>query len=457
MTEEREPPPPAAGAGGAPTPTPPPPTVPPPSAVPEAAADGGQPTDAHATPPGPTSGRAREPILDVCRGFALLGILLINVELMRGPDIYAAFTGDTPEVSGADGVVGFLTGWLAAGKFLSSFAIMFGLGAALIAGKPWAAGRSPRRLLARRYAFLIVLGLAHMFLLFSGDILFAYGIAGLVLLVFSDVKIRAALWWAGGILGVLLVLGVGFTALMGALPESPADDPVAASMEQLFGERAADAVTARQDGTYLDVVVANAWEALFIQTSQLIVLPWVVALFLFGFAVGRTGIIQDLPAHRDHLRRAVRVALPLGLLLNLPNGFLGPLAMGAGMQPDAGADPVVVLSTAAQIVGAPILAVGYLGAVALLSLRLGVFRPLAAVGRMALTAYLLQSALALIAFAGFGLYGRLGTAEAMLVVVAVWGVLLVVCPLWLRRFEFGPAEWIWRAWTYRSSPARTTG
>lgn len=395
-------------------------------------------------PPSPTAGRAREPILDVCRGFALLGILLINVEFMRGAGIYAAFAGgDVPEVSRADGVVGFLTGWLAAGKFLSSFAIMFGLGAAMIAGKLWSAGRSPRRLLARRYVFLLLLGLLHMVLLFPGDILFAYGLAGLVLLAFVGVRGRTAQWWAGGILGVLLVLGVVFTALMGALPEAPPDDPATETMASFFSERTEIAPTAHQEGSYLDVVSANAWEALFIQLSQLIVLPWVVALFLFGFAVGRTGIVQDLPVYRDRLRRVVRVALPLGLLLNL--------------QPGAAADPIVLLSTAAQIIGAPVLAVGYLGAVALLSLRIGVFEPLAAVGRMALTAYLLQSVLAIVVFAGFGLYRQLGTAQAMLVVLGVWGVLLVVCPLRLRRFEFGPVEWVWRAWTYRSRPARQPG
>lgn len=398
--------------------------------------------------PGPTKAREREPILDVCRGFALLGILLINIELMRGADLLRGIGGEVSEPGAADEVVGFLTGWLAAGKFISSFSIMFGLGAALIAGKLWRLGRSPRGLLARRYAFLLLLGLLHMFLLFPGDILFAYGIAGMLLLAFVGVRARTAVWWSGGILAVLLVLGLGLSALMGLLPAPPAEDPTTVAMEDFFAEREAAAVAAHREGSYGDVVVANAWEVLFVQGATFVLLPWILALFLFGFAVGQSGIIHDVEAHRARLRRALRVALPLGLVLNLPTGFLGPLALGAGFQPDVEFSWVVFLSTGAQIIGAPILAVGYLSAVALLSLRFGVLRPLAAVGRMALTAYLLQSVLALLVFAGFGFYDRLGTAQAMLVVLGIWAVLLVVCPLWLRAFRFGPVEWLWRMWTY---------
>jgi uncharacterized protein len=407
--------------------------------------------------PTPTAGRDREPVLDVCRGFALLGILLINIELMRGADLLREIAGAEPQPSGADGIVGFLTGWLAAGKFLSSFAIMFGLGAAMIAGKLWAAGRSPRGLLARRYAFLLLLGLLHMFLLFPGDILFVYGVAGMLLLAFVGVRARTALRWSAGILVVLLVLGLGLAAMMGLASEPPADDPTTVAMEEFFAERADAAVTAHQEGGYGDVVVANAWEALLVQGGTLIVLPWVLALFLFGFAVGRSGLVADLAAHRQRLRTAMLVALPVGLLLNVPTGFLGPMAMGAGFQPRAEFSWVVFLSTGAQIVGAPILAVGYLSAVALLSLRLGVWQPLAAVGRMALTAYLLQSVLALAVFWGLGLYDRFGTAQSMVVVAGIWAVLLVVCPLWMRAFRFGPVEWLWRLWTYGSRPPLRAG
>lgn len=398
---------------------------------------------------GPTTAAEREPILDVCRGFALFGILLINIELMRAPELFRSLTDEAQDGgSAADGVVSFLTGWLAAGKFLSSFAIMFGLGAALIAGRLGRSNRALRRLLAHRYVLLMVLGLLHMFLLFPGDILFAYGISGMFLLPFIGVQATTALRWSAGILTVLLILGLGITVLMGRVPEPPAGDPVTVAMESFFAEREVAAVSAHQEGGYGDVVIANAWEVALIQTVTLLLVPWILALFLLGFAVGRSGVLGDLAGHRTQLARVMVVTLPLGLVLNLPTGFLGPMALGAGFQPGGGFSGVVFLSTAAQIVGAPILAVGYLSAVALLCIRFGVPRPLAAVGRMALTAYLLQSLLALVMFAGFGLYDRLGTAQALLVVLGIWGVLLLVCPLWLRSFRFGPFEWLWRIWTY---------
>jgi uncharacterized protein len=76
---------------------------------------------------------------------------------------------------------------------------------------------------------------------------------------------------------------------------------------------------------------------------------------------------------------------------------------------------------------------------------------------MALTAYLLQSLLALVVFAGLGLYDRLGSAQAMGVVAGIWAVLLVVCPLWMRAFRFGPVEWLWRTWTYGRRPTLRAG
>lgn len=398
---------------------------------------------------GPATERQREPILDAVRGFALLGILLVNIELMRGADLYRLFAGGNVEDAGAaDGATQFLVGWLVEGKFLSSFAILFGVGAALMTGRASRAAYPPRLLLLRRYGVLALFGLGHMVLLFPGDILFAYGVAGMLLLPFVGVRARTALWWAAGILGVLLVLGVGVTVASGLASDGPADDPLAAAVEDFVAERQEQAVAARQEGTYVDVIAANVGESVLVQASTISVLPWIVALFLVGFAVGRSGLLGDLAAHRHRLRTAMITGLAVGLPLNLPSGLLRRPVVGPGAPIGAGVDVVEVLATVGQTIGAPVLAVGYLSAVALLCLRVGASRPLAAAGRMALTGYLLQSVLAAVVFVGLGLYDRVTPAQSLLVVVAVWALLLVVCPLWLRHFRFGPVEWLWRTLTY---------
>lgn len=399
----------------------------------------------------PVTVAGREPTLDVLRGFALLGILLVNIELMRGADVLRAASGDIAQPTGTDQTVQFLTGWLAAGKFLSSFAILFGIGAAMMVARVSAGGISPRRLLARRYTGLIVLGLAHMFLLFPGDILFAYGLAGMALLAFVTVQARTAAWWSAGIIAVATFIATGFAAILALVPQPPADDPFTVQFEAFFAERAEAAVAAFQTGSFGDVVVANAWEALIVQVSALITLPWVLALFLFGFAVARAGFFNDLAARRSVLRKVAAIALPVGLIVNLPIGAVGPT--GAGMVTGGPEGMIAGAALVAQIAGAPVLAVGYLSVLALICIRFGatswILKGLAAVGRMALSAYLLQSVLALIVFWGFGRYDRLTPSSALMVVAGIWVTLLVVCPLWLKFARFGPVEWLWRSWTYR--------
>src|SRR5688572_20451788 len=123
----------------------------------------------------PTGATEREPILDALRGVAILGILLVNMEIMRGSEWLALMGGAVRSPVGtAENVAQFAIGWLASGKFISSLAILFGVGAALISARSLRAGESPRPLLARRYGWLMAYGGGHM-LLYPGDILFLYG------------------------------------------------------------------------------------------------------------------------------------------------------------------------------------------------------------------------------------------------------------------------------------------
>ena len=353
------------------------------------------------------------------RGFAILGILIVNMEVMRGSAWLEQL--DSGAVVAQPGplerIAGFAIGWLAAGKFLSSLAILFGVGAALIAARSLRADESPRPLLARRYIWLMAIGGGHMFV-YPGDILFLYGATGLALLVFVKMRPLTALGWSLLLLAAYNALD--FSILMNAA-------------------LAADA--------FSDVLADHATQALYLQPLQFVVLPWVLGLFLLGYAVARAGIANDLASHRTMLKYGAGLGLAIGLPANFALGFAGPLPGWGPISPD---EPAWVTgwTTFGLTLGAPILAVGYLCALALLCLRYGAPDRLAAVGRMALTAYLLESVLAVIVFRGFGLYDRLTTASAMIVVAGIWMVLLVLCPLWLRRFRMGPVEWLWRSLAY---------
>jgi uncharacterized protein len=396
----------------------------------------------------PTTPSEREPILDALRGFAILGILLVNIEVMRGSEWLVAMGGGSVAASALpDRIVQFAIGWLASGKFLSSLAILFGIGAALIAARSWRAGESPRPLLTRRYVCLMLFGIAHM-LFFPGDILFLYGFTGVILLAFVTLRVGTLLGWSAALLAAYSALSLRYWAIVYRSDvlrtgvEPPAD-----SFTTFFDELRAQTVAAFTAGGWSDIFAAQARQAMLLQMAQLSALPWVLALFLFGFAIARADMLKDLAKHRALLRRGALIGLALGLPANIGLGLIGPLA-AFGAPPQT--EPIWVTRWASfgQTIGAPVLAVGYLCALALFCLRRGAIGPLVAVGRMALTAYLLQSALALGVFAGLRLYDRLSSASALLVVGAIWAVLLVICPLWLRRFRLGPVEWLWRSLTY---------
>jgi uncharacterized protein len=394
-------------------------------------------------------------VLDQLRGAALLGILLVNVELMRGPGLWEALAGQAAAPTGADRVTSFLVGWLAAGKFVSSFALLFGVGAAMLVARAERHGLPPRQLLARRYALLAVLGFLHALLLFSGDILLLYALTGFVLLAFVTQPARATARIGIGLIAVVAVLAAAI-AVLGALAPATATGAQAAvdaGIEGFFADRAAATTAAFTAGGPGEVLAARAIEALVVQTGQALALPWLLGLFLLGMAATRSGLVADLEGHRPLLRRLAVVGLGVGLPLNLPLGLAGPLGLATGTG-DAAPGPVLAGATSlAELAGAPLLAVGYLAAHALLALRIGTWGPLVAVGRMALTAYLTQSVVAAVVFVGLGTYGAWTATSALLVVAGTWALLLVACPLWLRWFRFGPVEWVWRAWTYRRWPA----
>jgi uncharacterized protein len=268
-----------------------------------------------------------------------------------------------------------------------------------------------------------------------------------MLLAFVNLRPRTIMACAAALLAFYTTTGVRDARLYSYWVYSQlAEGTAAAAADPLYEERIR-AIAAFSEGSYGDIVTVHAMQALTLQGYQFSALPWILALFLIGYAAGRTSVLGDLSGYRPLLRRLAIVGIVAGLPANIAVGMGGPLGAYSGAV-DASATAILVAATLGQSIGAPLLAIGYLCALALYCLARGPIRPLAAVGRMALTAYLLQSALALSVIAGLRLYDRLSSASALVVVAGIWTILLVACPLWLRHFRFGPVEWLWRSLTY---------
>jgi uncharacterized protein len=399
----------------------------------------------------PSAPAERDALIDALRGFAVLGILIVNIEVMRGPDWLVLMGGGyAPLVDLSDVTVQFAVGWLGTAKFISSLALLFGVGAAFIASRAVAAGSAPRPLLARRYVALMAFGAVHM-AVFPGDILFLYGLTGFVMLLFIHLEVRVLLALAAAALVVLTAFALdALPSWQGEGVGSGTGDTFETTTHALHETTLA----AYTEGGLADILAAHAAQAFFLQTGQLLALPWILALFLFGYAVARAGIATRITAHRTLLRRGAWIGLGIGLPANLGVGFFGALA-GFGSRSAVDAQWLTQWGTFGQVAGAPILAIGYLCALSLLFADRAPPHALVATGRMALTAYLLQSVIALCVFGGLRLYDRLSSTSALLVVAAVWALLLWLCPLWLRHFRMGPAEWVWRSLTYgRLQPLR---
>lgn len=385
-------------------------------------------------PDGPVSTGERSGTLDVLRGFAMLGILLVNLELFRG-GYYSRLAGD---VSGstADRVVEGATFWLAQSKFISAFAFLFGVGAAIQLRRAAARGESATGRLVRRYLVLLAIGLVHSTLVWHGDILFVYALLGLGLLAFSQVSARTALGWGIGV----LVLTALVPAVLAGAPDG---------RQEFWGELQAEAVAAYNHGGFLDQTMQRLADRMLAGDGYSHLFLMAFGLMLIGLAAGKSGLVDRAGERRTLLRRFAVV----GLLVGVPvNGLLAAFYLNGGL----GGLELHGLHVPLEVLGAPLLGLAYLALVTLACQRPAVLArlaPLAAVGRMALSAYLLQSLICVGVVVGFGLYGEISPVQGLALIAAVWAIELVLCPLWLRYFRMGPVEWAWRALTYGTRPA----
>jgi uncharacterized protein len=340
-------------------------------------------------------------------------------------------------------------------KFFSLFSFLFGLGFAiqLLRAQERGVPFVPR--FTRRLLILLGFGALHIVLVWDGDILAIYALAGFLLLLFRNRSPQALLRWVLLLLLVPLVFFAVVLAAIEALRISPSYaaqiQEAEASFTASFAQASADAVTFYNSSTYGDILRQRLTEYVVVLPLLVSRIPSILAMFLLGLYVGKRGIVQQVGEHIPLLRRVRLWGLSLGLLVStlVVTGLtqLGPISALTALFFN-------------QALAGPVLAMGYAATIVLLAQRHGWRRrlaPLAATGRMALTNYIMQSVIYTTLFYGygFGLTGQVHAVSGVLLATGIYALQTLWSLWWLRRFQFGPLEWVWRSFTYgRWQPLR---
>ena len=348
--------------------------------------------------------------IDIIRGLALLGVLLVNLETIFRVPLLEVILGRRAEPTvGADHIVGLLVAHALEFKAITIFAFLFGTGVAIQAERITSRGISPQGFLARRFGWLFLFGLAHLFLVWNGDILALYAVCGFLLLPALGLR------WP-----TLVVIGAAAMALPRIGPTLPSGGAATFLIAQAREVYATGGFVA---------ILEFRWHETWLMIVPLLIaiLSRTVGLMYWGMATWRSGILREPKSHRNKLLAALAFGVIFGVA---DTSFPAPLALAfvAGL----------LLWLKPQ--------------------RAAALPGLAATGRMALTNYLLQSIILGFIFYGYGLglFGRIGSAAAAAIGIVIYVVQVQLSRFWLSRFQFGPFEWVWRSLAYGFSKAPAT-
>ncbi len=403
----------------------------------------------------PLAADARIDAMDVLRGFALLGIGLMNIEGIAGP-LFQAIDGVDPALRGADRVADAVVYVLVQGKFYTLFSLLFGMGFALMLQRARADGRPFAGLYLRRLLALLAIGLAHALLVWSGDILVSYALVGLVmLLAFRNTPRRRQPVW--GVLFYLVpsLLVLAMALLVRAPGAAAAIQPSLDAQGALMSTALEAQRVAYGSGDFAAATARRIADTGLMLGAMLPYAGWtILGMFLLGGWFVSSGAIAH-PAEFPGLYRGLRwLALPLGLAAMLLSYRLVPTLDFSRLDMTS-----AVAATLAAVAGL-LMCLGYVGVV-VGGLQSPAWRArwalLAPAGRMALTHYLLQSLAWTLLFYGYGggFFDAMPRAWQLPFVVACFAMQVAASHWWLRRFRFGPAEWLWRSATYlRLQPMR---
>jgi len=396
---------------------------------------------------GPVPVAERIATLDIVRGFALLGILIMNLPGFAN-SFFIEADGSHLWTSSIDRVAETTREMLFSGKFNSMFSLLFGIGFTIQFARM--RERAPTRatlLYTRRLLVLLALGLLHAMVFWQGDVLHVYAVLGLALLL----VLRQA---GNRTLCVLIILCLLYPAVSGSIRLLVTTPEVTAQMVAEAKAMEASNNIAYGSGSFLDAIREHTHEfAFFYGTLRHI---WgsfgfyvqMATTMLIGFLIGRNDWVRKIPELLPWIRRLQWWALAIGVVCSLSFGAIFEIDRAPG--PSA----LKVLGNIAYVLSR----VGMMSFYVLTIVRLAQlplwqrrFAAIASAGRMPLTNYLMQTLICTTLFYGwgFGLWGKVGPALQLALAFVIF--FLVQVPLsrvWLRHFSHGPLEYVWRVLTY---------
>ncbi len=376
----------------------------------------------------PVGTNERIEALDLIRGFALLGILLINMPAFHSPfsyiDPYTWFDGEWDTE-----VFTFLDIFVQA-SFYPLFSMLFGYGLAMQFVKAQKNGKRFAPLASKRLFFLLIIGLMHAFLIWYGDILITYALTGILLI---------------GMLRLPPAWLLGFSATLYAIPQLllTAVMFIAVSADSNFYtgiQEVQNSLAAYPTGSFAEIFRQRIDDWMYVNNPSTYFLLMIIILphMMLGAAAAKWRLVERADQLKGLWTGLAIGGFGLGLLLkSMPFIFEKNFAF----------------MHVQDFLGGPLVTIGYAAAIVLLSRFTGfqkLFHPFAKVGRMSMTIYIMQSLIATFIFYsyGFGLYGQVDILVGTIIALGIFAVQLIFAELWFTKFSQGPLEFLWKKATY---------
>jgi uncharacterized protein len=400
----------------------------------------------------PVQPQERMRVIDVLRGFALFGILLVNMPLFNMPFQSVLFPLDTTAVAPHDIFAKWLIYFLAESKFYTMFSMLFGLGLTILMERVETRGGRFVTLYIRRLLALLLIGILHVVLFWPGDILIFYALIGFLLIPFRKAQPRTLLIWMFILLTIPVLFNLGTTGLISLarmVPEGAEQMTIAfAEAEAGYMADYETAMEMYSQGSFIAISQQRIYDYSSLGLTALLVMGFnILGMFLLGMYFGKRQIFQNVAAHEPLFKKL----LLWGLLIGLPaNGIYATIMLTT---PRVEPTWMLFVATTVQAIGAPLLMLAYVSGITLLY-QSRTWQPrlahLAPVGQIGLTNYLLQSLIATTLFYsyGLGLFGQVGALLGLGLTVLIYAGQVLFSGWWVKRFIYGPAEWVWRSLTY---------